>query len=66
MASEAPGWPRRFDFRFFESFFDIKSGFSSFDHAAELAIRNAVLDPLPKALAENPPYIVLIRIVPQN
>ena len=43
-----------------------KSGFSSFDQAAELAVRNAVLDPLPQALAQNPPYIVLIRIVPQN
>jgi hypothetical protein len=43
-----------------------KSGFPSFDQAAELAVRNAVLDPLPQALAENPPYIVLIRIVPNN
>ena len=43
-----------------------KSGFPSFDQAAELAVRNAVLDPLPQALAQNPPYIVLIRIVPQN
>ena len=43
-----------------------KSGFSPFDLAAELAVRNAVLDPLPQALAENPPYIVPIRIVPQN
>ena len=43
-----------------------KSGFPSFDQAAELAVRNAVLDPLPKALAKSPPYIVLIRIVPQN
>ena len=40
-----------------------KSGFSSFDQAAELEIRNANLAPLPQALAENPPYIVLIRIV---
>ena len=38
------------------------SGSTAFDQAAELAVRNAVLDPLPKALAENPPYIVLIRI----
>ena len=43
-----------------------KSNSSSFDLAAELAVRNAVLAPLPPALAENPPYIVLIRIVPQN
>lgn len=43
-----------------------KSGSPSFDQAAELAVRNAVLDPLPQALAKNPPYIVLIRIVPQN
>ena len=43
-----------------------KSGFAAFDQAAELAVRNAVLDPLPKALAENPPYIVTIRIVAQN
>ena len=43
-----------------------KSGLSSFDQAAELAVRNAVLAPLPPALAANPPYIVLIRIVPQN
>ena len=43
------------------------SGSNAFDQAAELAVRNAVLDPLPKALAENPPYIVLIRIQsPQN
>jgi len=43
-----------------------KSGSPSFDQAAELAVRNAVLDPLPQALAKNPPYIVLIRIVPKN
>ena len=43
-----------------------RSGFPSFDQAAELAVRNAVLAPLPQALAKNPPYIVLIRIVPQN
>ena len=43
-----------------------RSGFSSFDQASELAVRNANLEPLPQALAENPPYIVLIRIVPQN
>ena len=43
-----------------------KSGFPSFDQAAELAVRNTILDPLPLALAKNPPYIVLIRIVPQN
>ena len=43
------------------------SGSSAFDKAAELAVRNAVLDPLPKALAENPPYIVSIKIqAPQN
>ena len=43
-----------------------KSGFAAFDKAAELAVRNALLEPLPNALAENPPYIVTIRIVPQN
>ena len=43
-----------------------KSGFAAFDKAAELAVRNTLLDPLPNALAENPPYIVTIRIVPQN
>jgi len=43
-----------------------KSGVAAFDQAAELAVRNAILDPLPSALAENPPYIVTIRIVPQN
>ena len=43
-----------------------KSGSPSFDKAAELAVRNAILDPLPKALAQNPPYIVLIRIVSKN
>lgn len=43
------------------------SGSAAFDQAAELAVRNAVLDPLPKALAENPPYNVFIRIqAPQN
>ena len=46
--------------------FIAKSGFSPFDLAAELAVRNAVLDELPQALAKNPPYIVPIRIVPQN
>jgi len=46
--------------------FIVKSGFSPFDLAAELAVRNAILEPLPQALAENPPYIVPIRIVPQN
>ena len=43
-----------------------KSGCSAFDQAAELAVRNAILEPLPSALGENPPYIVTIRIVPQN
>jgi len=43
-----------------------QSGFAAFDKAAELAVRNAILDPLPSALAENPPYIVTIRIVPQS
>ena len=38
------------------------SGSKAFDKAAELAVRNAVLDPLPKALAENPPYIVVIKL----
>ena len=45
-------------------FHEIKdsSGSKAFDKAAELAVRNAVLDPLPKALAENPPYIVVIKL----
>ena len=38
------------------------SGSKAFDKTAELAVRNAVLDPLPKALAENPPYIVVIKL----
>ena len=38
------------------------SGSTNFDLTAELAVRNAVLAPLPKELAENPPHIVLIRI----
>ena len=38
------------------------SGYKAFDKTAELAVRNAVLDPLPKALAENPPYIVVIKL----
>tara|TARA_B100000686_G_scaffold94010_1_gene100485 strand:- start:270 stop:1508 length:1239 start_codon:yes stop_codon:yes gene_type:complete len=38
------------------------SGSKAFDKAAELAVRNAVLDPLPTALAENPPYIVVIKL----
>lgn len=43
-----------------------KSYSDSFNQAAELAIRNANLNPLPQALAENPPYIVEVRIVPQK
>ena len=45
-------------------FHEIKesSGSKAFDKTAELAVRNAVLDPLPKALAENPPYIVVIKL----
>ena len=43
-----------------------KSGVAAFDQAAELAVRNAILDPLPSALAKNPPYIVTIKIVAQN
>tara|TARA_B100000945_G_scaffold279142_1_gene245366 strand:+ start:196 stop:1434 length:1239 start_codon:yes stop_codon:yes gene_type:complete len=45
-------------------FHEIKesSGSKAFDKAAELAVRNAILDPLPKALAENPPYIVVIKL----
>jgi len=43
-----------------------RSGFADFDKAAEIAVRFARLDPLPSAIAENPPYIVTIRIVPQN
>ncbi|MBC8257946.1 MAG: TonB C-terminal domain-containing protein [SAR324 cluster bacterium] len=42
------------------------SGSTAFDRAAELAVRNAILEPLPSALAENPPYIVLIKIVAPN
>ena len=38
------------------------SGSKAFDKAAELAVRNADLDPLPQALAENPPYIVVIKL----
>ena len=38
------------------------SGSKAFDKAAELAVRNTVLDPLPNALAENPPYIVVIKL----
>ena len=38
------------------------SGSKAFDKTAELAVRNAVLDPLPKALAENPPYIVVLKL----
>jgi len=43
-----------------------KSGVAAFDQVVELAVRNAILEPLPSALEENPPYIVTIRIVPQN
>ncbi len=43
-----------------------KADLGYMNKAAELAVRNALLDPLPNALAENPPYIVTIRIVPQN
>lgn len=43
-----------------------KSGSSAFDLAAELAVRNAVLDPLPPILAKKPPYIVHIKIIPQG
>jgi len=38
------------------------SGSKAFDQAAKLAVRNAVLDALPEALAENPPYIVTIKL----
>ena len=31
-----------------------------------IVVRSEALDPLPSALAENPPYIVIIRIVPQK
>ena len=31
-----------------------KSGVAAFDQAAELAVRNAILEPLPSALGENP------------
>ena len=41
-----------------------QSSSNSFNQAAELAIRNANLNPLPKALAKNPPYIVVVRIIP--
>ncbi len=43
-----------------------KSGFAAYDKVAKLAVWSADLDPLPDAIAENPPYIVTIRIVPQN
>jgi len=43
-----------------------KSGFAAYDKVAKLAVWNADLDPLPDAIAKNPPYIVTIRIVPQN
>ena len=41
-----------------------QSSSKSFNQAAELAIRNANLNPLPEALAKNPPYIVVVRIIP--
>ena len=41
-----------------------QSSSNSFNQAAELAIRNANLNLLPKALAKNPPYIVVVRIIP--
>jgi len=43
-----------------------KSGFAPLDLAAELAVKKAILDELPAALAANPPYIVEIRIIPKN
>ncbi len=36
----------------------------AYNRAAELAIRNTQLNPLPEALAQNPPYIVTVRIIP--
>lgn len=36
----------------------------AYNQAAELAIRNAQLNPLPEALAHTPPYIVTVRIIP--
>ncbi len=41
-----------------------QSSSNSFNQAAELAIRNANLNLLPEALAKNPPYIVVVRIIP--
>ena len=38
---------------------------NAFNQAAQLAVRNVNLNPLPEALAENPPYIVPIKIIPQ-
>jgi len=41
------------------------SPYNEFNQAAQLAVRNVNLDPLPEALAENPPYIVVVKVIPQ-
>ncbi|MEE3123009.1 MAG: energy transducer TonB, partial [SAR324 cluster bacterium] len=38
---------------------------NAFNQAAQLAVRNVNLNPLPEALAENPPYIVVVKVIPQ-
>ena len=38
---------------------------NAFNQAAQLAIRNVNLNPLPEALAGNPPYIVVVKVIPQ-
>ncbi len=43
----------------------VASPSNAFNQAAQLAVRNVNLNPLPEALAENPPYIVPIKIIPQ-
>ena len=39
---------------------------NAFNQAAQLAIRNVNLNPLPEALAGNPPYIVVVKVIPQR
>jgi len=39
---------------------------NAFNQAAQLAVRNVNLDPLPEALAGNPPYIVVVKIIPRH
>ena len=38
---------------------------NAFNQATQLAIRNVNLNPLPEALAGNPPYIVVVKVIPQ-